>query len=859
MPGTSTPVTIDNVNDEDFPEYYVNNGDGFSEPQFSDPNVIGYDGYTAGLRAIKGGLICGETYHLKLVVADSGDNILDSGVFLRSGSLSSNLTVQIELIIEATTEDGTMNEECGLSTLHFIRPPAISSDIEFVVEVEYGGTAENGVDYTFIPEDIIFDPGIDTITYILDAFEDGITEGIESVQFNMQNLAVCQGEAVPSFFEFFITESSQLEIEGYEVDICNGATVDITPIVLGGSGGFEYTWSTSETTAEISVDPAETTVYSVNIADTCLVTSDDADITVNVASFPTLEVSVSPNELDIDCNWFGEFISGSASGGDGTYFYEWTNQDDETLSTTAEFFMWQAEQELYLTVTDGCGIEETEELPIQSDVIPLNVEISDQLSLCEGEHTIEALIEGNDPLSIQWYDEMFNLLGSTAELTLDVTDNTTLSLFVNDNCGQFFNQNVSIEVVEPAELIIEQMEDFTASCLEEVTVETTVISGIPAYQYEWGTVSGMNLGDDSFTTLVIEQTEDIYVTVSDACGEIAQDTVLVTLIQTPLEITVPEFLQGDCLTEFEIEAEINFEGDLPISWNGPEDMELVDNYNVTYQSLNSGTIIVSADAGCSNTDEETISVTISSPPLFIESTEDQLICEGETAWLETSATGGSGQYAFEWISENSYEVGISVTPANSTLYTVEVTDECLNTASTESYVELEQLSIAFSYIQEDFNTFQFNPFVSEDCTNCSFTWEFSDGVISNELNPTHTFSSIGEYGATLTVVSESGCPTQFTDYIYTPIIYIPNSFTPNNDGLNDVFKASILGVETFKIQIFNRWGEIVFESADTDFNWDGSHKNGDYYNQTGVYNYLISYKSLDTSAKEIKGVVNLIR
>lgn len=83
IPGTTIPVAIDNVNDNDFPIYYIDNGTG-NPP--STPDTIQYDGFTTVLSAPLA-IIPGETYHIKLVVADVGDEILDSGVFISIESL----------------------------------------------------------------------------------------------------------------------------------------------------------------------------------------------------------------------------------------------------------------------------------------------------------------------------------------------------------------------------------------------------------------------------------------------------------------------------------------------------------------------------------------------------------------------------------------------------------------------------------------------------------------------------------------------------------------------------------------------------------------------------------------------------
>lgn len=86
IPDTTVPVSINNVNDLAFPEYYINNGDGFTTPQSTDPQYVQYDGLTTALTATAN-VVPGQTYHVKIAVADAGDSVLDSGVFLSTESL----------------------------------------------------------------------------------------------------------------------------------------------------------------------------------------------------------------------------------------------------------------------------------------------------------------------------------------------------------------------------------------------------------------------------------------------------------------------------------------------------------------------------------------------------------------------------------------------------------------------------------------------------------------------------------------------------------------------------------------------------------------------------------------------------
>ncbi len=144
-----------------------------------------------------------------------------------------------------------------------------------------------------------------------------------------------------------------------------------------------------------------------------------------------------------------------------------------------------------------------------------------------------------------------------------------------------------------------------------------------------------------------------------------------------------------------------------------------------------------------------------------------------------------------------------------------------------------------------------------------FFWKFGDGGTSLDENPVYFYQNPGNYPVTLTVVSENKCIdslTYFKEVVVIPEgdIQFPNAFTPNGNGENDVFKAAIFhSVKSFKMEIFNRWGELMFYTEDINAGWDGYYKNQlsiqDVYvwRAQGIYNTGTPF--------ECSGSVTLIR
>lgn len=138
---------------------------------------------------------------------------------------------------------------------------------------------------------------------------------------------------------------------------------------------------------------------------------------------------------------------------------------------------------------------------------------------------------------------------------------------------------------------------------------------------------------------------------------------------------------------------------------------------------------------------------------------------------------------------------------------------------------------------------------------------------SNEANPTFTFpvNTAGTYSVSLYVENINGCSDyiSFDMHVYeTLALYIPNSFTPNDDGLNDLFKAYASNdqLKDFRLQIFDRFGEKVFESEDINQGWNGGYVGSTYFVQNDVYVYQVQVTSTITQEKlEYKGHLTIIR
>ncbi|MBI2280735.1 MAG: gliding motility-associated C-terminal domain-containing protein, partial [Bacteroidetes bacterium] len=146
-------------------------------------------------------------------------------------------------------------------------------------------------------------------------------------------------------------------------------------------------------------------------------------------------------------------------------------------------------------------------------------------------------------------------------------------------------------------------------------------------------------------------------------------------------------------------------------------------------------------------------------------------------------------------------------------------------------------------------------------TGVTYTWDFGDGTAtSNQFELNHTYTNLGNYLATL-IVSDGLCydtASVTIEVIGQSTILIPNVFTPNGDGSNDVFTVDGENLESVEAEIFNRWGQKMYEWKHVKGYWDGRTQSG-LEAPDGTYFYIISAKGFDGEEYFKKGGFSLIR
>jgi len=344
IPGTPTPVTIDNLNANQNAQYYIDNGDMAGDPP---GQTVEYNGFTVPLIATAILTPC-QTYHIRLAIADGGDGLYDSAVFLDAGSFSSPVvSLQPTTNFSATAGQFLLVEGCSDLTLTFERSEPVDNPL--TVGITFSGTATQNVDFTGIGNNIFFPAGQSVVQYVVQILEDGQSEGIEDAVISLVQTNPC-ASGPPQSVTFSIVDAVPMSVQTSPAAtfFCPQDYV-INAVVTGGYATYNYTWSGApgQTGSSITVAPLSTTNYTVIVTDACGFT---ATSSTNVTMTGYVPVAVSVADVVI-CNGADAEVVAVVAGGGGTISYLWNTGETTPSYTTNPV----EDTPVYVQVTDSCG------------------------------------------------------------------------------------------------------------------------------------------------------------------------------------------------------------------------------------------------------------------------------------------------------------------------------------------------------------------------------------------------------------------------------------------------------------------------------------------------------------------------
>lgn len=283
-------------------------------------------------------------------------------------------------------------------------------------------------------------------------------------------------------------------------------------------------------------------------------------------------------------------------------------------------------------------------------------------------------------------------------------------------------------------------------------------------------------------------------------------------------------------------------------WIGGGVSNPLDNEPMASPSTSTVYQVVVEEGGCDDTTEVVVDV-LPTPQIAALSSDLRGCVEFDVSFLETTADAFAWTWDFGDNSPLSNEQNPSHTYTQPGTYFVNLTATGIgNCKAVDQIATVTVIDVATA----EYNSNPLYPvrvsipnstvqFTDESVNATSWVWDFGDGKSSDQQHPIHTFTEPGEYMVTLWVTNEEGCVTEIQHgpyIIMPPDLFIPNVFSPNNDGNNDRFIVQYTGDQPFTMTITDRWGVTHYTTKNKINGWDGNDSDGNALNE-GVYYYNV--------------------
>ncbi len=627
--------------------------------------------------------------------------------------------------------------------------------------------------------------------------------------------------------------------------ICTGGNVQLTA-----SGANSYSWNPATALTNNAIpnpvaSPAVTITYTVTgtSGQNC---SGTAQVVVTVNPLPT----VSFNGLSTT-NCFSSPVNnlvGNPAGGIFSGIGIVGNTYDPAVAGAGGPYT------ITYSYTDanGCNNTSTQQTAVTS-AANINVAAVSN-SICTGATTV---ITANGGITYSWSPATGLNNSTNASVTAQPNSTTTYIVTGIDNTG--CSGTASIVITVNALPIV------NATGTSICSGQSGNISATGASNYSWLPNTGLssNIISNPTASPAINTTYTVLGTDVNGCTNTA--TAVVTVFPLPV-VTVNPAITSFCTGET---VSITANGAASYSWSPASGLNTNIGANVI-ASLTSTTIysVTGTDAnGCSAT--ATASLTFDATPIASFTIIPSTGCEPlKVLFQNTSSNGVTAIWNF---GDGTTGTGNSIQHN----YMAGIYDVLMITANASGCADsVTQLSAVTSLPGPTANFYMDPPapgnmmysnnlfnFINISSGATAYNWNFGDQTFDTSFNTTHSFEEMGEYYVILTAIADNGC----RDTARSPMIiiegepkpWIPSAFTPNNDGANDFLMIYGVGISSLDFRVYDRIGEMVFQTKDYSIGWDGTFLG--MKENTNVFVYVAEVEMLSGEKYILKGDVTLIR
>jgi gliding motility-associated-like protein len=625
---------------------------------------------------------------------------------------------------------------------------------------------------------------------------------------------------------------------------CSSANGSASVSVSGATSPYYYQWSSGGSSSTESGLGAGT--YSCVITDAAGCTT-DTSVVVTQSQSPI----ASSMHSDVSCNG-GSNGSATAliNSGSGPFTYNWLPAGGTNATATG-----LSAGTYTCNVTDANGCNDTAVATITEPSAIVLTLFSTNIS-CNSANDGAAWANvngGTSPYSFNWLpmsvsnDSVINLAAGT------------YSFIITDANG--CSRVDSVSITEPQKLEVFVADSLVLCQGQSTTINYTVTGGTPAYTLTW-TPGGPTISPNSTAFYSVVALD------ANGCSSVA-DSILV-IVNPALAATVTGPISICIGSSVTLTASASGgDGNYSYTWSAGTTPSSGPVVNASPVTTTTYSVIVTDGCGSpADTSVSTVVVNQLPQPLF--TSDEQAGC-APLCISFTNATSNTAACTWQF-----GDGGMDTTNCNVTwCYDVPgtyyplliVTDNngCTGSTTANFVIDVYPSPLAGFYFTPQDATL-LNPqinFVDQSQNSVQWQWSFDQSAVSTLQNPVYTYEDTGTFVVEQVVYNSFGC----TDTAYMEVtigldatLYIPNAFTPNGDGLNDVFLPMGVGAdeENYELLIFDRWGNLIFNSVTWGEGWDGTYEGK--LCQQDVYVWRLTYVSSVKRQKRVyTGHVSLVR
>lgn len=632
-----------------------------------------------------------------------------------------------------------------------------------------------------------------------------------------------------------------------------------TAVVSGSFPPYSYYWSNSVTTPTATGLCANT--YSVTITDLIGCTIQDTILVTE----PTA-ISLTTSTVTSHCNQPDGSATVVANGGSGGYSYYWSPGTQLTATATN---LTPGTYSVVVNDSHACPDSASATVPNAPGVVA-SVTSTTAITCnngCDGTATVTAT-SGTGPYLYSW---------SNGQITATATSLCagTYTCTVTDSTG--CTDTAVVTIAQPPAVMVDALAPVTICTGQSATLTATATGGSGGYMFGWNAPA--YAGNPNVVSPTTTTTYTVGATDSQGCISANTQSVTVT-VRPPLSITASNdeaICPGANVTLSAVAGGGNASG-YTYSWMPGSGT--ASTFNVSPAVTTTYTVTLT-DACTSVAATDVVTVTVLSLPTPNFTVDVSSGCAPLCVKFVDNSTVSAGGTITSW---NWSMDGQNLLPVNGDTmhcfnnggqYSVTLTTTsnsgCVNTLTIPNMITVYDMPTAhFTYdpnpISINYPTVSFN---DQSSHTTGWNWNFGDLLAdpadntSNVPNPNHSYSDVGTYCVQLTVSNTPACTDKDSVCLVVEpdfTFYIPNSFTPDGSGLNEEFYAKGENIAQFDMQIYDRWGNLVFHATDINKHWNGTMKGtGSEIVPMDVYVYIINLTDKIGEKHQYIGHVTVIK